>query len=48
MWMKRRKVTAKLNLQEEQEEDLVNWYKVNEIFYNQNLREFKDNGKKEK
>ena len=29
--MKRRKKTPKLNLGEEQEEDLLNWYKVNEI-----------------
>ena len=41
---KRRKVA---NLLEEQE-DLVNWYEVNEIFYNQNLRKFKNTGKKEK
>ena len=31
MWMKRRKKTPSLNLDEEQEDDLVNWYKVNEI-----------------
>ena len=45
--MKWRKKTPKLNLDEEQEDDLVNWYKVNEIFYNQNQREFKDKAKKD-
>ena len=37
-----------LNLDEEPEDDLLNSYKVNEIFYNQNKREFKDKPRRRK
>ena len=42
---KRRK--EKVKLYEEQEEDILNWYMGNEMFYNQSKREFKDRAKKD-
>ena len=43
---KRKKLTV--SFMDEQELDLLGWYRTNEIFYNQSLKEFKLKDKKDR
>ena len=45
---KQRKVRDRLNLSQEQEEDLANWLQDNPMLYNKGSRDYKDTEKKKK